>query len=112
MILFSQHEIPWLSHYLNLMEAFLLLETHLKQLSSEEVCIEPSPAWAKLIVSRKIAVSFLQRREEELQADTILQLAGSRVRDVRLFSPSLAKSTLFPDISADHPLKAILSTLM
>ena len=54
LIIYSHHEIGWLSHIFNIYEAFVLLNNHLGLNLNRESCI-----WDRLIISRPSALKLL-----------------------------------------------------
>lgn len=83
-IVYSHHEIGWLSHIFNVYEAFALLQQHLAPTNSDPI---PSSVWDQLIISRPSALAILSSKgyfsESSPNSNLLSNLLSSRNREVR-----------------------------
>lgn len=100
-VVYSHHEISWLSHAFNLFQAYSLLFLHIQNLSS--LPLPPAPVlWNQLLVTRPSAIPLLQASTPQ-DVPLLLTLLTSRHREVRHHALLI--------LQAKYPVSPILTLL-
>jgi hypothetical protein len=89
-ILYSHHEIGWLSHIFNVFESFCLLFQHIANISIYNNSKIANSFWNELIISRPSAITILRQSgylsSKNRNNKLLLNLLSSRNREVRYHS--------------------------